>query len=494
MEHFKKQMEYPQTTGFLGRARASLTSTVAVFGLSAFLAVGAVLLGGSPANAWGPTRQTFTMKNPSDHVTFNSITDDQAWGDERTFTLIKDVTNEIGQDNSYNGAVASAGDFKEVADAANGHTYMVKMFVHNNAAANLNLVAKNTRVMAYMPTAAGDSAQIQGMIAADNCGANTKGATGSPCTFWDEAYIKGAGDTQSFQVAPVPNSMRYFNNIKGADTDGFTLDQSNLLNTTGVKVGYNQMDGNVQGCFDYSGYVTFLVKVVAQQSDFTLTKQLRINGGQWAHTGVAKPGDTIEYALTYQNIGQNNQANVILRDTLAKNITILNQQKKDDNTFDFDGNTAGNALGLSYINGSTYVAAGAESPINQKDDSWTAKGLNIGTYAPNGGAIVTYKTTVPSEDQLQCGQNIFENTVIATTEAGSKLATTQVSVNRDCSTTPDTPNPAPTPENPTVNNAKTPGAPNAGAGIKTAVISLGLFLACAAVMVYGLMKKKTAKK
>ena len=478
----KQKYSQPTSAGAFGRWRSRLTTTIAA-SLVALSSFAIVLAGSTPASAWGPTRQTFTMNDPADYVTFNSITDDPSWGDERGFTLIKDVT---GQANDAN--AASSGNFQEVATAEDGHTYMVKVFVHNNAAANLNLVAKNTRLMAYLPTASGDSAMIQAMLAADNCGANTAGATGSPCVFWDEAYIKSDDENDTFKVSLVDGSLRYYNNIRGATNDeSFTFDNDeDLLTDKGVQVGYEQMDGNVPGCFQYSGYFTFLVNVTEDPASFTLTKQFRVNGGEWTHTGTANPGDTIEYAVGYANVGETKQEHVIIRDTLAKNISILNDQQTDN---EFTGNTAldQNAIGLNYVAGSTYLrnATYPDKPgFHVTNDEWTTKGLDIGSYEKDSNAYVYYTVKVPDEEQLQCGQNIFENTVIATTADGSKLATTQVSVNRDCSDTPD----------PIVPGEEHPGAPEAGTGVKTAVISLVAFMICGAVLVRVLVKRRNNVK
>ena len=456
----------------VGRAGSKLTSTIA-FSLAGILTVATVLLSGGVANAWGPIRDTYTMKVPADHVTFNSITDDPSWGDERGFTLIKDVT---GSENNMD--TAAAGDFAETAEAKDGHTYMVKMFVHNNAAANLNLFANNTRLMAYMPTASGDSAMIQGTIAADNCGANTAGAAGSPCAFWDEAYLTAPEDGNDFKVSYVLGSGRYYNNVSLAadNKDGFVLPDS-IVTKDGAQIGYEQMDGRVQGCFQYSGYATFLVYVEEEQADFILTKQLRVEGGDWEYNATANPGDVVEYRIDYTNVGDTDQDDVVIRDTLAKTTSFI----ADDDTVlnDLDG-----TIGLNYVNGSTVLYnANNPSGATQTNDEWTVRGLNIGSYAPDSNGIVTYKTVVPEEDELQCGDNVFENVVIASTADGSKLANTKLTVHRECAE----------PVVPPEEEQEHPGAPEAGVGIKTAVASLVAFLICGAVLACTLAKHKVGE-
>ena len=60
--------------------------------LSGVVALGVVVLATSAgALAWGPERPTYTIEKPADHVTFNSITNNPAYGDERNFVRIKEA-------------------------------------------------------------------------------------------------------------------------------------------------------------------------------------------------------------------------------------------------------------------------------------------------------------------------------------------------------------------------------------------------------------------
>ena len=53
--------------------------------------------------AWGPSRQTFTTANPASYVTFNSITDNPAYGDERNFVRAKESSTS---NQNYSDSVA----------------------------------------------------------------------------------------------------------------------------------------------------------------------------------------------------------------------------------------------------------------------------------------------------------------------------------------------------------------------------------------------------
>ena len=60
--------------------------TVSVLALTVATALGGSVL------AYGPERPTFTGEKPADYVTFNSITNNKYYGDERNFVTIKPVS------------------------------------------------------------------------------------------------------------------------------------------------------------------------------------------------------------------------------------------------------------------------------------------------------------------------------------------------------------------------------------------------------------------
>ena len=80
--------------------------------------------------AYGPNRNTYTVAKPADHIVFNSIVDNPTLGgNEQDFVGIR----EVGTSNAWSNSV----------QAKPGKEYYVRMYVHNNAASNLKLVAQN---------------------------------------------------------------------------------------------------------------------------------------------------------------------------------------------------------------------------------------------------------------------------------------------------------------------------------------------------------------
>lgn len=350
--------------------------------VTAFLA--AVVLPASLIYAWGPERETFTIEKPATFITFNSITNNPNYGDERNFVIAKDAAN------------TSPGGWQDNITIEDGKEYLVRMYVHNNAADNLNLVAKNTRVMANVPNTLANSHQIDGFITADNA---------KPTKIWDSVVFKSG---QNFTLKFISGSARYHNNVNAAT--GFTLPDS-IVTSGGALVGYKSMNGDVPGCFQYSGIATFRLKAVTQKdSNFTVSKKVRKAGStEWLDKINAKVGDKLEYRIGFDNVGQTVLNNVILRDTPPKAIIYT----KGSGTLKNATNPTGNG-----------------KPIGN-DGLITSAGVNIGNYTPSSNAFVYYSAVVGSEG-LKCGTNRLVNTASASTDSGRKNDTAEVIVDAEC--------------------------------------------------------------
>lgn len=323
--------------------------------IAAVLIVPAILL------AWGPDRPTYTIAHPADHITFNSITDNPDYGDERNFVRIKDASD------------TSAGNWKDQIAVQPGKEYLVQMYVHNNAASNLNLVAQNTRVMANVPNTTGKSVQIDGFITADNA---------SPTRIWDQAVFTG---DNNFNLTYVNGSTKMYNNVFGQT--GTTLSDS-IVTSQGALVGYDKLDGKIPGCFQYSAYVSFKVKAQAAATpSYTITKDVRKSGDKtFVKSVTANSGDKLNYRLTFANTGNTQLNNVNLQDILPKGVTNVPGTVRIMNA----NNPAG-----AYI---------------QNGDNLFKSGVNIGAYTAGSNALVIFDATVDANDSLPaCGANTLHN-------------------------------------------------------------------------------------
>jgi uncharacterized repeat protein (TIGR01451 family)/LPXTG-motif cell wall-anchored protein len=337
--------------------------------------------------AWGPDRPTFTYAHPAPYVTFNSITDNPSQGDERNFVQIK----ESGAANSTYG---------ENVNLQAGKDYDVFVYYHNNAASNLNDaahnykgIAKDAAMRVQMPASvkAGDKARITAFVGASNA---------NPAQVWDEAYGTASSN---FVLRYVPGSAKVHSN--GA-VNGKTMPDS--LYTTGAPLGYDKLDGNLPGCNQYAGYVIF--KVHVDKPDFQIQKTVSKDGeNKYSEQVTALPGEKVQYKIFYQNTGTTQQNNVMIKDALP--------------------------AGVSYVAGSTYISnTTTNNQWKATNDGITTTGLNIGSYAGNGGgAYLKFTGKVTDNDKLEkCGINTLVNTATANTTNGSKSDTANVVVSKKC--------------------------------------------------------------
>lgn len=362
---------------FVGRLPKRGVATLSM--LAAMLLVPAVLF------AWGPSRTTYTMAKPADHVVFNSITDNPVVGDERQFTGIKDNAN------------TNAGGWQNTVTAQAGHEYLVRVYVHNNAASNLNLVAKNTRVTAALSTATSTSVPITTYVSADNAE-----------KVWADVRLSS---NEAFNIAYVAGSAKFYNNVTGQA--GRSVSDS-LVNPGGALVGYQSNNGDVPGCMQYAGYLTFKVKAQfapTSNANFTVSKEVSKHGAnQWVENYVAQPGETVDYLLEYKNTGTVVQNNVVISDQLP--------------------------AGMTYVAGSTILGNPSHPGGVKASDNVTTTGINVGGYNPGQNAWVIFSAKAPEVNALACGTNSLVNTEKVETDYNTKTDTATVTVAKACQTHP----------------------------------------------------------
>ena len=336
--------------------------------------------------AWGPDRPTFTTANPAGYVTFNSITDNPAHGDERNFVQVK----EAGAGNET---------YKETASLTPGKKYTVFMYYHNNAASNLNASGAGIAKNAYA------KAEIPAVVAKGSTGTKALGYVGAsnatPKEVYDDISFSNstAGD---IALRFVDGSAKIHN--KGA-LNGSTL--SDNIITTGAPIGFDT-PGTIPGCNEFAGYITF--DIVADQPNFEFKKEVRAAGTtDWKESVTAAPGSTVEYQLTYKNTGTTKQNNVTLKDTLP--------------------------AGVTYVPNSTFLKnVSNPTPKLLNNELVTSTGINIGNYDPNSTAYVKFSATVNGAEALECGTTTLKNVATVLTNNGSKQddANVVVANTKDC--------------------------------------------------------------
>lgn len=184
----------------------------------------------SAAVTFGPSRPTFTSASPASYITFNSITDNPTWGDERQLLKVRDA-------NSAPSAYATQ------ANVSDNQEIVMAVYFHNNADSSLNLTATNTRVKFELPTNSATSLSTKAYITADNA---------NPNQVWSTADLTSSSP---FTLSYIPGSAKLHTNY----VSGVAVSDSVV--TDGALIGTSGTDGKVQGCLQFSGYVTIRAKV-----------------------------------------------------------------------------------------------------------------------------------------------------------------------------------------------------------------------------------------
>jgi uncharacterized repeat protein (TIGR01451 family) len=122
-----------------------------------------------------------------------------------------------------------------------------------------------------------------------------------------------------FSLSYVPGSAIIYNE---AHTSGAPINDS-IVGPNGALIGYENMDGNLPGCFQYVGLVTIKVKI--NMTQLSLEKKTTIPGStDWQKSLTANPGDAISWLLTITNTSTTtNATNVVAKDQMPANLQLI---------------------------------------------------------------------------------------------------------------------------------------------------------------------------
>lgn len=346
------------------------------------------------ASAWGPERKTWTMADPAEYATFNSITDNTSVGDERDFVRIAEAVTE-GTSTAVN----------EI-HVQGGKDYVVTIYYHNDAASIYNKVdynyigvAQKTRLSAAFPSEleAGAKGQVDGLIYS---------VTANPEEVWDEAYLIA---DEKVKLSYVTGSAKIYNNWS---LSGSEVNSTELFSADGTYLGVKEFNGLIPGCAEYSGTVVFRIHaegVVEPSSTFEMDKKVSVDGGAtWVDSVAMKPGEEAEFRITFRNTGN-----------LTQSITV------------FD--TLENGKGMNYVPLSARIVANGTTTIVREDDGGDLfkNGVAVGEIKPGETAEVYYKVKISEGEEIACGKTLMYNlagvssSVPAGTDGGASGVATQ---------------------------------------------------------------------
>ena len=295
------------------------------------------------------------------------------------------VANSTVNPNTMNWGKTTAASFDQVV--------AVQVVYNNSEEPQSGKTANNLRVKINIPTASGKSQTVTTSTKADN--SNT--VTGSATINLDraDAYLQYIPGTATWKHAETANGpMTVTQKVSDAvvtDANGLVLENENPCQAGSIVV---QARVVIPG-----------VKIV---------KEVQIHGqdNKWSNANTAKAGDTLDYMITYENTGNTTEKNVVIRDALPNGLALVAGSTKVFNN--------------AYPNGQTV-----------DNDNIVAGGITIGDYVPTQVAYITFRVTVPANDKLTCGANIFRNVGVAHPQDMPEYYNIAVTtVTKECQNTP----------------------------------------------------------
>ncbi|MBQ9016696.1 hypothetical protein IJ103_00415 [Candidatus Saccharibacteria bacterium] len=338
--------------------------------IGAALAISAVagLTIAEGVSAWGDSdngRQSYTLEQVEsgalkNKIVFNSISNSTI-GNEKYFVSARENDGSTDVNKTWQTGELTVEEGKE---------YIIRLYAHNNNPQGTNTVAKDTTVRFNIPTTSESTLTVNGYISSSNA---------TPKQYWDSIIFKGP-DGRSFYLDYVEGSATFWNNKIGL---GGLKVSDNVITTNGIKIGYESLDGNIPGCYEYASYTTIVVKPVFTDNNFVVDKRVKLHGSDadWSESVEAKTGDLVDFVIKYQNTTENAVSSVALRDILPNNMELASDIVLKNGT---------NPNGLVLKGNAT--------------TGW----VDIGGYGVDAKAYIYLTAKVVDKDMI-CGKNILRN-------------------------------------------------------------------------------------
>ena len=299
-------------------------------------------------------------------------------------------------ESSLGVANVTAGDttYKQAVSASYDQVVKLQVYYHNQENPDSGKIANNLRVKINIPTGAGTTQNVSSAVSADN--ATTVNSNATINLNRADAYLQY-----------IPGSAVWRHNTGSNEAPTYT---ETKISDDVVKGGQGLVLENEKPCFNYAATVTVLARVSVP--GVSVNKQVRLKGTTtWASSITAKPGETVQYLITYKNTGNTPQNKVVIRDNLPPKVT--------------------------YVKGTTYLKNTTNpNGVLYNSDAVTTNGIVVGDYNPGGGAYVWFDATLPTENQLACGPNQYRNVGIAKPEGMNEYYNTaDVNITKKCEET-----------------------------------------------------------
>lgn len=270
-----------------------------------------------------------------------------------------------------------------------------QVYYHNTENPDSGKIAENLRVKITIPNQAGAVQTASTTISGDNTNVVNAQST---------VNINRSDATLEY----IPGSAVWRHNI--GDNTNINYVETAISDAV-VTSGQGLVLENEKPCFNFAATVTVMARV--KVPGISVDKQVRVKGTTtWTTNNTANPGDTLEYMITYKNMGNTQQNNVVIRDNLPPKMSLV--------------------PGTTYLKNTTNP-----NGVLYNSDAVTAGGIVVGNYSPGAAAYVKFEVKVPSADQLTCGANEFRNVGVAKPEGMNEYYNTAITtVTKSCGNQP----------------------------------------------------------
>jgi len=253
--------------------------------------------------------------------------------------------------------------------STNGQQVAFLLYFHNGV---VDSTAHNTKFRVDLPTTASTQLKMTSYLWSDETAYITD-------TVVNNSIVGVSGGTinlpEAAKIKYVPGSTKIYRNGSATGTvlpDGITT-------SNGVNI------GDVQGCWQYSGYVSFLVDLYGN-SQVSIEKKVSHTDSVWTEQINANPGETVSYLLTMRNDGTLMAPSFKVTDALADYTT--------------------------YVAGSTYLFTDLAHPENGtlEPDTLTTTGLNLNNLKLGANGIQYLKFKAKVSSRIPAGTRTLVNT------------------------------------------------------------------------------------
>lgn len=271
------------------------------------------------------------------------------------------------------GNVTTNTDYAKSTNAQVDDVIKVQLWYHNKEEADSGKIANNLRAKIDAPEGVkGKTQVIKTTVKADNSNAVS-----------DTATANLSLDNASLEF--IPGSVKWRHNSGSNEQPNWVTE----VITDQVVTGQNgAVIENEKPCFNYEATITALFRVRA--NSVSITKQVRLLGEKdWKVENTAKPGDTLEYLITFKNEGNTQLKNVVVGDNMPAYV--------------------------SYVKGTTQLKNGANpNGVKITSDNITTGGIDVGNYNPGAVGYVWFAAKIDSN--LQPGDYTLKNVGIVRPE------------------------------------------------------------------------------